>query len=201
MAFSIGNTARAYLSSFPGDPDIKTLREAGLDKTSGMELVGSIPAMNQLVGSKMAMTQMGIDGTLAQQEMINAVKMAQIEQNAKNNKNASLLSLLGGIGGNRKAGSSLADALNFDMALGSPITKANIEDANYAADPLGAVKVFTQTPEALFPNVEIPVTKQLEKVKVKSIDDLANDPTSEVGKVVQKWSNKYKNFKQGLQNQ
>ena len=109
--------------------------------------------------------------------------------------------LLGGIGGNRKAGSSLADALNFDMALGSPIGKANLEDANYAADPLGAVKALGQTPEALFPTVEIPVTKPLEKVKVKSIDDLANDPTSEVGQVVQKWSNKYKNFKQGLQNQ
>ena len=129
MTFQIGRTSAAYLNAFPGDPDIKTLREAGLDKTSGMELVGSIPAMNQLVGSKMAMTQMGIDGTLAQQEMINAVKMAQIEQNAKTNKNASLLSLLGGIGGNRKAGSSLADALNFDMALGSPIGKANLEDA------------------------------------------------------------------------
>ena len=42
MAFSIGNTARAYLGAFPGDPDIKTLREAGLDKTSGMELVLSL---------------------------------------------------------------------------------------------------------------------------------------------------------------
>jgi hypothetical protein len=198
MAFSIGNTARAYLASFPGDPDIKTLGEAKLKSTAGMELAGAVPAMNQLASQQLAQTQMGIDGTLAQQEMINAVKMAEIDALAKQSKNQSLLSLLSGIGSNRKAGSSLSNAMGIDAAFGSPITKANLYDAQLAADPLASIDVLSKTPTALFKDVDEKVTKPLTK---STKEDFANDPNSNVYAVMQKWGNKYKNFKEGLKNQ
>ena len=115
---SVGGLSRQYLASFPGDPDIKTLNDAGLISDAGKTLMASIPATN--FAAEVAAMKGGM--TLEQQRGINETQLAIQElKNEQAKKNA----ILNQLGGTTMAGSALTAFLgggSSDFNLGSALS-------------------------------------------------------------------------------
>ena len=115
---SVGGLSRQYLASFPGDPDIKTLNDAGLLSDAGKTLMASIPATN--FAAEVAAMKGGM--TLEQQRGINETQLAIQElKNEQAKKNA----ILNQLGGTTMAGSALTAFLgggSSDFNLGSALS-------------------------------------------------------------------------------
>ena len=159
---SVGGLARQYLASFPGDPDIKTLEQAGLLSDAGKTLMASIPATNlavQAQAMKSAFDQEKQDSInetlLSVQELKNeqAKKTAILNQLATPMAGSSLTSFLsGGVGNN------MANSIE-QMVIGS------VRGANYGDYPETGAAIQPTTLESTQSTVKALPQKEIDLLK------------------------------------